>query len=384
MGKLFASCVLLLCILNVGEMVKGEPQSCNFQAIYNFGDSNSDTGGISAVYNPIPPPNGQTHFGKPAGRVSDGRLVIDFMAENLGLPYLHPYLDSLAPNFQHGANFASGGSSIRTPTETIFESGHSPFPLASQLSQFDQFKARSIELYKQAKNPSENAYLPNPDEFSNALYTFDIGQNDLSHVIGKVPNDQALAIIPDMIQQYYAAIQKMYQQGARSFWIHNVGPLGCSPVQRLSAVSGGSQDLDQYGCVKSHNDIVSQFNQQLKNLIYQLRGQLKDASLVYVDMYNAKYKLVSDAKNQGFDADPFKICCGIHDQNNHVMCGKTQNINGKDVYAGACGNPSMYISWDGVHFSEKANQWIASQIVGGGLSDPPNVSLSQVCYGHTG
>ncbi|PIA33681.1 hypothetical protein AQUCO_04000029v1 [Aquilegia coerulea] len=186
-------------------MVKGEPQSCNFQAIYNFGDSNSDTGGISAVYNPIPPPNGQTYFGKPAGRVTDGRIVIDFMA----------------------------------------------------------------------KNPSENAYLPNPDEFLNALYTFDIGQNDLSHVIGKVPNDQALAIIPDMIQEYSTAIQKMYQQGARSFCIHNLGPLGCSPIPRLSVISGGSQDLDQYGCVKYHNDIVSQFNQQLKNLIYQQRGQLK-------------------------------------------------------------------------------------------------------------
>ncbi|PIA33680.1 hypothetical protein AQUCO_04000028v1 [Aquilegia coerulea] len=369
MGKLFASCFLLLCILNVGEMVKGEPQSCNFQAIYNFGDSYSDIGGISAVYNPTPPPNGQTYFGKPAGRVSDGRLVIDFMVDTLGLPYMHPYLDSLAPNFRHGANFATGGSSIRTPTETIFESRHSPFPLVSQLSQFDQFKARSTDLYKQgAKNPSDKAHLPNPDEFSNALYTFDIGINDLSHVIGKVPNDQALAIIPDMIQQYSVAIQKMYQQGARSFWIHNVGPL----------------DLDQYGCVKSHNDIVSQFNQQLKNLIYQLRGQLKDVALVYVDIYSAKYKLISGSKNQGFDADPFKICCGIHDQNNHVWCGKTQNINGKDVYAGACGNPSMYISWDGEHFSEKANQWIANQIVSGGLSDPPNISLSQVCYGHTG
>ncbi|KAF5185176.1 GDSL esterase/lipase [Thalictrum thalictroides] len=382
MGKLFASCVLLLWILNVGDIVKGnDPNSCNFQAIYNFGDSNSDTGGISAVYNPIPSPNGQTFFGKPAGRVSDGRLVIDFIAENLGLPYLHPYLDSLATNFRHGANFATGGSSIRPPTETIFESGHSPFPLAVQLWQFDQFKARSTDLYKQgAKNPSENAYLPNPDEFSNAIYTFDIGQNDLSHVIGKVPDDQAQAIIPDMIQQYSAAIQKMYQQGARTFWIHNLGPLGCLPVTRLS-VSGGSQALDQYGCVKSHNDIVSQFNQQLKNLMYQLRGQLKDAALVYVDIYSAKYQLISDAKNQGFDADPFKICCGVHDQNNHVMCGKTQNINGKDVYGSACENPSMYISWDGVHFSEKANQWVANRVISGKLSDPP-ISLSQACHGH--
>ena len=52
---------------------------CSFPAVFNFGDSNSDTGGLSAAFGKAPSPNGETYFGAPAGRFSDGRLIIDFI-----------------------------------------------------------------------------------------------------------------------------------------------------------------------------------------------------------------------------------------------------------------------------------------------------------------
>jgi hypothetical protein len=52
---------------------------CQFPAIFNFGDSNSDTGGLSAAFGAAPPPNCRTFFGMPSGRYCDGRLVIDFI-----------------------------------------------------------------------------------------------------------------------------------------------------------------------------------------------------------------------------------------------------------------------------------------------------------------
>lgn len=63
-------------VIAVAEAVDSE---CNFPAIYNFGDSNSDTGAISAAFLPIPAPYGELFFKKPAGRDCDGRLVIDFI-----------------------------------------------------------------------------------------------------------------------------------------------------------------------------------------------------------------------------------------------------------------------------------------------------------------
>lgn len=54
---------------------------CQIPAIYNFGDSNSDTGCVSAAFRRVPHPNGISFFGKPSGRYCDGRLIIDFIGE---------------------------------------------------------------------------------------------------------------------------------------------------------------------------------------------------------------------------------------------------------------------------------------------------------------
>lgn len=80
-------------------------------------------------------------------------LIYDacFVAERVGLPYLSAYLNSLGSNFRHGANFATGGSTIRRQNETIFQYGISPFSLDMQIAQFDQFKARSAELFSQSQ-----------------------------------------------------------------------------------------------------------------------------------------------------------------------------------------------------------------------------------------
>ncbi|GKD11419.1 hypothetical protein Tco_1191104, partial [Tanacetum coccineum] len=47
--------------------------------IFNFGDSNSDTGGLVALGYSVGSPYGRTFFRRPAGRLCDGRLVIDFL-----------------------------------------------------------------------------------------------------------------------------------------------------------------------------------------------------------------------------------------------------------------------------------------------------------------
>lgn len=54
---------------------------CDFPVIFNFGDSNSDTGAISAAFEPIRWPYGDVFFNKPSGRDSDGRLIIDFIGK---------------------------------------------------------------------------------------------------------------------------------------------------------------------------------------------------------------------------------------------------------------------------------------------------------------
>ncbi|KAF7819504.1 GDSL esterase/lipase [Senna tora] len=372
---------LLLCFLWARSVELKASPSCAFPAIYNFGDSNSDTGGISAAFEPISAPYGEGFFHKPAGRDSDGRLIIDFIAESLKLPYLSAYLNSLGTNYRHGANFATGGSTIRRQNETIYEYGISPFALDMQIIQFDQFKARTNELYKQAKTPMERSKLPVPEEFSKALYTFDIGQNDLSVGFRKMNLDQLRAAMPDIINQLASAVRHLYhQQGGRAFWIHNTGPIGCLPVNLFYKHNLPVGYLDQYGCVKDQNEMAIEFNKQLKNQVIKLRTELPQASITYVDVYAAKYGLISHAKNQGF-VDPLTICCGYHVNDTHIWCGQKGSVNGKEVFGASCENPLKYISWDGVHYAEAANHWVAHRILNGSLADPP-FPITQACYRH--
>ncbi|WCJ20968.1 GDSL-like Lipase/Acylhydrolase superfamily protein [Euphorbia peplus] len=364
--------LLLLCIIMLQPTKVTSIHKCDFQAIYNFGDSNSDTGAISAALSLVNSPNGESFFAHPSGRFCDGRLIIDFLAERLKLPYLSPYLDSIGTDFRHGANFATGGSSIRP-------GGYSPFHLGIQISQFLQFKARSTALYnklsstKQGTFPPFKSNLPRPVDFASALYTFDIGQNDLGYGFQHTTPEQVIISIPDILNQFSQALQQLYQQGARFFWVHNTGPLGCLPYTVIYNAKHGNTDRN--GCVKLHNDAAQAFNRQLQKRLSELKTQLPDSVFTYVDVYSVKYQLISTAKSQGF-VNPVEFCCGSY-YGYHIDCGKTAHVNGT-VYGNPCKYPSRHISWDGIHYSQAANLWVANHILNGSRSYPA-FSVEKAC-----
>ncbi|GLT36650.1 hypothetical protein SLA2020_110130 [Shorea laevis] len=366
----FAFSVLLL---TRKQKTSGHSDGCDFPAIFNFGDSNSDTGGKSAAFHRIPYPNGETFFHKPSGRYCDGKLIVDFIAEKLGLPYLSAYLDSIGTNFRHGANFATGGSTIQPVDAIIFNQGFSPISLDIQLLQFEQFRERTNELHREGVNSNIKRGIPRPEDFSKALYTLDIGQNDLTGAIKLMGEKQVLASIPGLIDQFTQAVTRLYQLGARAFWIHNTGPFGCLPQQVLD-YPPKPENVDQNGCIKSQNEVAQEFNRQLKERVSLLRVRLQDAALTYVDIYSAKYSLISDAMKHGF-TNPLGYCCG-HYLND--KCSTKKIVNGTEVPRPSCSNPSAYISWDGVHYSHAANQWVANKILDGSLSDP-STPISEGC-----
>lgn len=349
---------------------------CHFPAIFNFGDSNSDTGGKSAAFHRRPYPNGYSFFNKPSGRYCDGRDIIDFIAEKLELPYLGAYLDSIGTNFQHGANFATGGSTIQPMDTRMFEGGFSPISLDIQLLQFAQFKERTLELYNEGRSSYIMSRLPRPEDFSKALYTLDIGQNDLHAGIKSMTEKQMLESIPSIIIHFAHAVENLYQLGARIFWIHNTGPIGCLPYSVIYYPPKPA-NKDQNGCVKSHNEIAQEFNRQLKDKVSQLRKQLPDAVLTYTDIYTAKYSLISEAKKQGFP-DPLGYCCG-HYGDYSVPCGGKTMVNGTEISGDPCSKPELYISWDAIHYSQAANQIVANRILDGFLSDPPT-PIVEACH----
>ncbi|KAM7487249.1 hypothetical protein LguiB_024733 [Lonicera macranthoides] len=320
-------------------------KECNFSAVFNFGDSNSDTGGLSAAFGQAPPPNGQTFFHVPSGRYSDGRLVIDFIAKSLGLPYLSPYLDSVGSNFSHGANFATAGSTIRSQNTTISQSGFSPISLDVQFVQYSDFHRRS-QIFRKQGGVYQHL-LPGENDFSSALYTIDIGQNDLTAGYKlNMSTEQVKAYVPDLLAQLSTTIK-----------------------------------VDKHGCATPFNEVAQYFNIRLKETIIQLRNVLPLAAITYVDIYSAKYSLISQAKKLGFE-NPLLACCGHggkYNYNRFVKCGSKKIVKGKEiVIAKSCRDPTVRINWDGTHFTEAGNKWVFDQIVGGSFSDPP-IPLRLAC-----
>ncbi|KAE8651584.1 hypothetical protein Csa_023443 [Cucumis sativus] len=349
----------------------------NRPAVFNFGDSNSDTGClVSSGIEAIGPPYGHLFFGNPSGRYCDGRLILDFLLDAMDMPYLNPYLDSLgAPNFRKGCNYAAAASTVLPATPTSF----SPFSFGVQVNQFIHFKARVLEL--RSKGKKLDKYLPDEDYFEKGLYMFDIGQNDLAIAFYSKTLDQILASIPTILAVFETGLQplhlpkfqKLYDQGARNFWIHNTGPLGCL-AQNVARFGTDPSNLDELGCVSSHNQAAKLFNLQLHALCKELQEEYTDTNVTYVDIYTIKSNLIANYSRFGFE-QPIMACCGYGgpplNYDSRIICGQTKILNGTVVTAKGCDDSSEYINWDGIHYSEAANKYVSSQILTGKYSDPP-------------
>ncbi|XP_031504395.1 GDSL esterase/lipase At4g01130 isoform X1 [Nymphaea colorata] len=350
---------------------------CEFDAIFNFGDSNSDTGGFYAAFPAQSSPWGMTYFGMPTGRASDGRLVVDFLAQALGLPFLSPYLQALGSDFTHGANFATLASTVLLPNTSLFVTGISPFSLAIQRNQMKEFKARVTQLRFQGKDTKG---LPPLNVFGKSLYTFNIGQNDFTSNLAAIGIEGVKQYLPDVVNEIAWTIKVLYDEGGRTFLVQNLAPIGCYPAF-LVELPHGRSDLDEYGCMTSYNDAVSYYNSLLKGRLDQLRPQLPQASVIYVDTHTVELELFRNPTHHGLKYGT-RACCGHggdpYNFDPRVFCGNTKVINGSTVTASACSDPQNYVSWDGIHFSEAANKAIAYAILSGDYFSP-SFPIGKLC-----
>ena len=163
-----------------------------FNKVYAFGDSNTDTGNayylgdlksfisdlFSQAWSPYSSSESSNLFGY---RLSNGRLVIDFLCEAFHIPHLSAYKDS-STNFSNGANFAIIEST--TLSNNLF--GHfnfgnplmwkqNPKSILTQLDWFDSFVGE-----RERKGKDEDACK---SEVGKALFWIgDMGGNDYARL----------------------------------------------------------------------------------------------------------------------------------------------------------------------------------------------------------
>ncbi|RLM92232.1 GDSL esterase/lipase [Panicum miliaceum] len=341
-----------------------------YDSIFSLGDSFTDTGNNPAVFawysipDPVTrPPYGTTFFGRPTGRNCDGRLIIDFIAEALGLPYVPPYLGPPfgspppppATSFRRGASLAVGGA-------TALDAGFfrsrgllpapSKFPLNASLSvQLEWFESRLKPSLCRTTQECEELFG------RSLFFVGEFGVNDYLFSFGKMSlQDIRSVVVPSIVETIRQAIERLIKHGAKALVVPGVIPLGCSPPVLFLFPEADPAGYDaRTGCMLKHNEVGRHHNAALQESLKDLRAKHPGVSIIYADFFGPVMDMVQSPRKLGFREDVLSVCCGGHGRYNYnisVPCG--------DANATTCSRPSASIYWDGVHFTEAANRHISS------------------------
>ncbi|XP_057962358.1 GDSL esterase/lipase At5g03980-like [Malania oleifera] len=339
--------LLLVFLLIPSYSVDAHPlQSCMFDAIYQMGDSISDTGnlvresplGSSTAFARLP--YGQTFFGNATGRCSDGLLMIDYLALAAGLPFVNPYMNRDA-NFGHGVNFAVAGSTA-LPTDVLAQNGIVSLvtntslhvQLHSMLSHFNSICSNQRALFMVGET----------------------GGNDYNYALfqGK-STEQLKSLVPNVVATIKHAVERVIEYGAARVVVPGNFPIGCLPIYLTGFHTNDSAAYDQFGCLKELNNFAMHHNDHLQKAINELVEKNPNAIIAYADYYNAFLSLLQNAPSLGFDElSTQKACCGKggdYDFDLANMCGAPGVL--------VCPDPHRRISWDGVHLTSNAYKYMA-------------------------
>ncbi|URD82435.1 lipid catabolic process [Musa troglodytarum] len=339
------------------------PSTGRYSAIFSFGDSLTDTGNLvffsGGKDQANRPPYGETYFHRPNGRYSDGRIILDFIAQTTGLPLVRPYPAGRgSEGFVYGANFAvAGGCALSNAFYEAegFNVTWEDYSLGTQLKWFEQLLS------------SPSVLAPN-DALSKSLFIVgEMGANDYSSVlVGDNPMESARALVAPVARAIGAAIDALVRTGAKTVLVSGVFPLGCVPLFLTRFRTRNAEAYDPAtGCLKWLNEFSQYHNLLLQRELRRLRRAHPHSTIIYADIYGALMAIYTSPSHFGMTST-LKACCGGEGPYNYdssVTCG--------DPTSTLCSDPWSYVSWDGLHFTEAA-----SQIVAHGIADGPNAQLS--------
>jgi phospholipase/lecithinase/hemolysin len=342
------------------QTVKNSMANCNFNQIYQVGDSLSDTGNIEfespppEVFCPFGrPPYGENFYENATGRCSDGMLMIDYIALASGLPLLNPYKKSDS-DFRHGVNFAVVGATA-LPVEVLADLNITA-PLMTSSSLTVQLGWMSEYFNSICRTNRDCAVL-----HRNSLFMVgEVGGNDIFYALQNgIPIDEVRSIVPTIVQTVQDAAQRVIHMGATRIVVSGNFPIGCLPSMLTILQTKNSSAYDENKCLKEVNNLAIYENELIQLAIEELKQRNPNVTIVYGDYYNALQWLFRNAESFGFDVESIhKPCCGTGGDYNFdfaTFCG--------DYEVPVCADPSRFISWDGVHFTQNAYKFLANRIM---------------------
>lgn len=334
--------------------------SKNVPANFVFGDSLVEVGNnnyIATLSRANHIPNG-IDFGKPTGRFTNGRTIVDIIGQSIGLqdftpPYLAP--TTAGAMVLQGVNYASGGGGILNHTGKIFGGR---INLDAQLDNFANTRQDIISSI----GTSASLQL-----LENALFSITIGSNDFinNYLTPVLPGAEQKLVPPEafvgaMISRFRLQLRRLYNLGGRKIIVTNIGPIGCIPYERdTNPIAGDS-------CVAFPNQLAQLFNAQLKSLLAELSTNLEGSNFAYADVYHIVQDILQNYILYGFE-NANSACCYLGGKfGGLIPCGPSSKV---------CWDRTKYVFWDPYHPSEAANVIIAKRLMEGDSNDiwPMNV-----------
>ncbi|KAF0920054.1 hypothetical protein E2562_032746 [Oryza meyeriana var. granulata] len=367
-----AAVVIAVAALLWAAQAREEP--C-YPRLFSFGDSLTDTGNFPFIFGndsrepALRPPYGETFFHRATGRFSNGRLVIDFIADALGLPFVRPYWSGrTAGDFACGANFAVGGATALRP---------------------DFFRARGVPMADIVHLDMEMKWFR---DLLNLLCPGDLAgctgmMNQSLFLVGEIGgNDYNLPLLsgvsitkirsftPSVIAKISSTITELIGLGAKTLVVPGNLPIGCVPNYLMIFNSDNKEDYEpETGCLRWMNEFSQYHNRLLINELENLRKFHPDVAIIYADYYGAAMEIFLSPEQFGIE-DPLVACCGgggPYGVSASAACGYGEYK--------VCDNPKKYASWDGFHPSEAAYKAIAAGLLRGPYTHPPIANANNSC-----
>ncbi|WCJ27296.1 GDSL esterase/lipase At1g29670 [Euphorbia peplus] len=327
--------VLALTIVygQANEQGKNQQVPCYFIFGDSFSANGNDNGLDTFKSNYLP--YGIDFSDGPTGRFSNGKIMVDIIAEKIGIKdYIPPYR-TVGTSLQmlKGVNYASSGAIVQSD---IAGSKINSISLGQQLKSHRKI-ARRISNILGHKNMT-NQYL------QSCLYSVEIGSNDiLNNYIPSnngsepTPRQPADQFAKNLVNHFFfSRLLSLHSSGAKKVVVFGLPPLGCSPG--AIRMYGNGKNKNEHKCIDIINKGVQAYNSKLRTMVDKLNKYNKNAQFTYIDITEA----YQGFKNIG------KSCCETD------LDGVCYNM-GK-----SCSNRKDYFYWDGYRPTEAANVVLAN------------------------